>query len=748
MSTAAPTPAEMGKTALLVRMNELQSENYSLRSRLQSTVEELRIAQRAAQKKVNTSPAAPAVSQRAASLEVVSCTIDKEVQTTTAGSPGGTSDQQYIQKITKLQQELQIRSDKIAALESGTARTAASANGAAINVYALEGELAQVQAHNVALEAALRRSQAVEALDAGSSDVLRELRAELAHVLEQRSILQAKADALGRENHQQRIALGLERQSHGTAGPSPAIVPAGGGALVVVAGEDSAQCELSQAKTLFRLYGKQWSTEELERLLHQDESLEVDKRLHGQQEHSNAPLLHIEQTLAANQQLRDELSSVKDDLMLSHQKIEELSVTVQLHAKYQDLHVSKSAEIAASESAQQAASEIAFLCDTLAAMKSETEYLNRKLSGVIGERDTALAAFEELRLRSDQLLHGCEEIASNTQQEAQVTIQAAQIQLRSRERELSLLRGELLVLSRQLDEQRQLKASLESELVECRTKLMSVKDTCSAVRTEAKQAKMDKQAALLQLSAVQKQLISAQEKSRQLEGQLATAHRVNVVESSRQRRGGSARASSPSGGDVSGTPSEADGVAADASPGKQRVSSGKRAVTPNGKGRSGVAGLSSGDSDELKQCFLSLQALVPEALTARDVTNALRTSFEKTSEHRGLLEAELRKKASALAKAKKNELELQEKIEGLQKKVAHLNVLERKLEGKDKLIDKTKREMQAIKDEDTKVQRKNKDDLIRIAADKTSLEHELALVRRELDEGKEVMLQLLRESID
>ncbi|CUE87059.1 Hypothetical protein, putative, partial [Bodo saltans] len=426
---AAP-PAEMGKTALLVRMNELQSENYSLRSRLQSTVEELRVAQRAAQKKAGGTQAAassspPAVARRAASVEVVSCTIDKEVQTVAAG-PVSNNEQLYLQKISKLQHELQIRGDKIAALESGS-RLGVNAEHVAKSAHAVESELARVQAHNTALEAALHRAQAVEALDASSSDVLRELRAELAHVLEQRASLQAKADALGRENHQQRVALGLERQQS-TAGPSP---PVGSHALVAAAAaaeesaqnelsqartlfrfaEESAQNELSQARTLFRLYGKQWSTEELERLLHQDESFEVDKRLHDQHQHANAPLLHIEQTLHANQQLRDELSNTKDDLMLAHQKIEELSVTVQLHAKYQDLHVSKSAEIAASESAQQAASEIAFLCDTLAAMKAETEYLNRKLSGVVGERDTALAAFEELRLRSDQLLHGCEEIA-------------------------------------------------------------------------------------------------------------------------------------------------------------------------------------------------------------------------------------------------------------------------------------------------------------------------------------------------
>lgn len=735
---------ELGKTALLVRMNELQSENHSLRSRLQSTVEELRVAQRVAQKKVAATASQPqSATKRAASVEVL-CTIDRDTQTI---APAGSND--HLQKIAKLQQELQIRNDKISALEGSSPRHSASDKPTPTSAVAeksgsksysvLEGEVSKLQSHCAALEAALRRSQTVEALDTGSSEAIRELRSELAHVLEQRSALQAKVDGLARENHQQRIALGLER-----TGPSssPSSV-----ATSVAAAEDAAQRELSHIATMFRLCGKTWSTDELERLLHQDEALEVDRRLQQQHQSANAPLLHIEQTLAANQQLREELASTKDDLMKAHQKIEELSVTVQLQSKYQDLHVSKSAEIAASESAQQAASEIAFLCDTLAAMKAETEYLSRKLTGVVGERDTAIMAFEELRQRSDQLLNGCEEIASNTQQEAQVTIQAAHVQLRSRERELSLLRGELLVSSRQLDEQRQLRSSLESELVECRTKLMSVKDTCSAVRTEAKQAKQDKQAAQSQVASLQKQLSSAQDKARQLEGQLASAHRANVVESSRQRRSGSARAASPS-GDASGAPSETDGLG-DTTPGKRTS---KRAATPNGKGaRSGNSASASGSDaggEELKQCFLALQALVPDALTARDVTNAIRTSFDKTSEHRGLLEAELRKKSSALAKAKKAELDLQEKNEALQKKVAHLNVLERKLDGKDKLIDKTKRELQAFKDEDTKAQKKCKDDVQRIAAEKTSLEHELALVRRELDEGKAVMLQLLRESID
>lgn len=719
---------QVGKTGLLVRMNELQSENFSLRSRLQSTVEELRIAQRAAQKKSSTP--APARGARASSVEV-SCTVDREAQTT------GATICDYQQKVSRLQQELHVRNDKISALEAAHANHVSQAlTSTPPRNKSDDVELVRAKEHIATLEATLRRTKALQSLDDGSADVVRELRNELAHVLESNNVLQSRVDALQRENRQQRIALGLDGGSGTPQQPEEEVSRE--------APQRQRDDSLTRVQTLFRLYGKTWSVDEVERLLHQDETIEVDKRLRDQHASSSGPLLHIEHTLAANQQLRDELSMARDELLSAHQKIEELTVTVQLHGRYQDLHVSKSAEMAASEGAQQAASEIAFLCDTLAAMKMETEFLGRKLTRASSERDAAVAAFEELRVRSEQMLHGCEEIATSSQQDAQTTIQAAHIQLRSRERELSLLRGELLGVSRQLEEQRQLKTSLENDLVECRTKLLSVKDTCSTVRTEAKQAKLDKQAALAQVSSIQKQLSACQDKARILEGQLAVAHRSNAEISQRNARRRSGRSVSPSATSVSNTEDPREDVGSQDTEQHPSLVVKQRTATPSSKRFS----TNGGDSDELKQCFLELQGLVPGALTARDVTKALRANLEKATEHRSLLETELRKKSSALAKAKKTETELLEKIEALQKKVSHVAALEKKLDGKDKLIDKTKRELQAIKDEDTKTQRKNKDDVLRMTSEKEKLEQELALVRRELDEGKEVMLQLLRESID
>jgi hypothetical protein len=718
--------AELGKTALLVRMNELQSENHSLRSRLQSTLDELRTAQRLRKH------GSPLAHQRASSVEI-SCTMDREVQTT------GPSNVDAHMRITKLQHELQQKGERIASLEQQVSfyKNAASPSEKVsrssprqmppmMSDETTSAELVRLQAQN----AALGRLQAVSALDNGSTGVSQELRAELAHALEQKRALQSRVDELQRENWQQRSALGLDRSIGETSLPARRDD-----------GNDEPRALISKMQTLFRLYGKRWSYEELERLLQQDESFEVDRRLQRNDQDNTAGgggLLHIQQTLVANQQLRDELSAAKDSLMQAHQKIEELTVTVQLHGKYQDLRVSKSAEVAASESAHQAATEIAFLCDTLAAMKAETEYLNRKLTTATSERDCVAAAFEELRVRSEQMLHGCETIATTTQQDAHATIQATQAQLRSRERELSLLRGELLSITRQLDEQRQLKVSLENELVECRTKLMSIKETCSNVRTEAKQAKLDKQAALTQVTSLQKQLSASQEKARLAEAQLASAQ----MESSRFRARPEPhrfRTVSPS---ATSHETHDDKTEGSSSPTKNRSLT--PGTTYRGDAKSRAA---TDDCGELKQCFVILQALVPDALTARDVTTALRTSFDKSAEHRRLLEAELRKKSSALAKAKKTEVEQEDLVNTLKKKVAHLSVLERKLEGKDKLIDKTKRELQSIKDEDTKAHHRMRENFAKLSEEKNALQRELSLVQQELDEGKEVMVQLLREHI-
>ena len=625
-----------------------------------------------------------------------------------------------------------------------------------------------------------------------------------------------------------------------------------------------------EAARLFRLYDRPFSVEEISKLLDSNETSSAaldfpnedggDGGGASSSPGSSRQKAMIQQ-ISASLALREELDACQSELVAAHERIDELSFALELEQRhvaqlrFNQVTSSNNADVLInSEAAKQAAEEIAFLCDTLAATREEADRLEKSLQTARLERDAALAAFSELKQRSEEVLFGCHEISETARIDADSSIQVVMMHLKAKEKDLHLLRNQYAQHKIVFEDLKKVKIGLEKELIETKTKNLSLKEMVTKLQEEHRRSTVtiaDLRARVTSLKSSQaqqqQQATATGESDITTDGdgnQRGVNRRASPASSTNRRRVASANsrgksaedevedggAESPmSGGDdvpnrsrspnslrpprkrsaarkaakqhstdltaddgsvvvvkpqrdltaniprsfrpaYASTPATSNGTML--SPNSKKQTHGSRSVLTasdspaNGrKNYSGADGAGPGDDgnaedtsadngginyrveyEEMKSCLLLLAPKVPGATTARDVTSGLLDGLEKITVHCQKVETELRKKSTQFQVLKRQHAETREQVEALERKVAHVSVLEKKIESKDRLLDKTKKEHATVLAELTKQRVMLDGQVAEKANELERLRAELAVAHMELSEGRELMLQLIKES--
>lgn len=535
---------------------------------------------------------------------------------------------------------------------------------------------------------------------------------------------------------------------------------------------------------LFRLYKRPFTPEGVEAALREADSatqraavLQSELALQGQLSAAGGGAVTTSGSAApinGHGELQRELDTTRRDLMEAHERIDELEYAIELERKERARH----SAFMGTDANKQAAAEIAFLCDTLAATRTEMERLSARLETAEIERDAAVASFHDLRTRSEDMLRGCQAITESARVDADSSIQQMVHATRQQNHEVNLLRGQLAALNRQLDEAKKRRDAAEKEATATKLKLTQMRDSVARLREdyntqavalrEARAAAASAGGNVFALNAA-----SAASASAALSQLPPSASPIREGSHGASAGGRSASADPTSlqaleaalgqGEDPADTSASARAAGSRATAGgaitlraPSANSSNTVARTPHRaaspaprRAKSGAddGGIDyRGEYEELHGCFLLLAPMVPGAVTAREVTQGICAGLEKLNERIKAFEVEVRKRTTQVQTLKKDLAAAQELISSLDKKTAHMAVVEKKLEHKEKQAERARRMLTATKSEAEKSLQEVSFEKETLAVELERTKEALALARRELAEGRELMMSLIQES--
>jgi hypothetical protein len=487
---------------------------------------------------------------------------------------------------------------------------------------------------------------------------------------------------------------------------------------------------------------------------------------------------------AVVRELTTDLENARKELTAAHQHIDELHYALELEKRERfnpqnllqrysaaDATATRDTIVLSDDAQKQAAAEISFLCDTLAATKSDAESLRAQLEQASLERDSALHSFRELKAKTESVLLGCQQITEATRADADAAIASLTHTVRTKDSEIFSLRGQLAALQREFEKAtKALHASqLESD---------AVKQRVAAVQSAMSKLREDSNAQAAQLREVRAQLAahhaSALSSPRGTNesytprvprvkptsaDKAPAAHRsphtpVNVSVLSGIQALQQELDRKESEGDAArrlqefGSPSPTLTRSEPRSPSRRRTPKASSLVPPKAEGSPSdelSAEQLRQEYEELRSCFIELSAVAPNATTAREVTDALVAALDAQKERCSAVEKELRKRTTALQTLKKELNVSRDTVLELDKRTSQASALEQRVTALGRQLDKQKRAAVQLATEKTESEEAFKLRIAELEAELERTREALSAARQELREGRELMLTLIGE---
>ena len=542
---------------------------------------------------------------------------------------------------------------------------------------------------------------------------------------------------------------------------------------------------------MFRAHGLQMDESTVESLLHA--RLHREEMLRDQRRDDAA---HVARSHTVTvHELQANLETARNELVDAHRTIDELRYALDLekrerfnpHALLSHYaegggftggdHGAAAGPGSQDSSMKQASAEIAFVCDTLAATKSEAESLAQELQQAVLERDAALASFKELKARSEDVLRNCHAITESARADADQAVTQLTTMVRQKDNDIFSLRGQTAALNRDLDKMTRARDTVAKEAETFKQRVATVQMAMSKLREDAN------------AQAVQLRELRAQQAAHASSMSVATTTPRSAVPTPRgfgrsplnKPAASPIRRSTGRSASAEGTTSiQALQAALDArdnerssvsrlttfggnnqAPHSPVVPDGVpraegAAATPEKKGRGRAAAADSGmpseelqaEYEELRTCFLALAAMTPAAQTAREVTTALTNAFQTQREHTTALETELRKRTTMLQALKKDLTAAKVKIEEMERANSQVQLLESKLTVATKQAEKTKKALSTARDDKATVEADTEAKVRSLEAELEETRDALMTTRQELLEGRSLMMNLIGDDDD
>ena len=481
---------------------------------------------------------------------------------------------------------------------------------------------------------------------------------------------------------------------------------------------------------LFAIYRRPFTPECVESLLLEADSASEQRAATESMQRALATQEHEPQ----NADLQSALDTARRELIEAHEKIDELHYALDLERRDRAHHGDLADTSVASK---QATAEISFLCDTLAATRSELELLQRKATEAEAERDAAVGSFEDLKRRTKDMFEGCQHIAETTRRDADESIMTLSAQIRQKDHEVNTLRGQIAALHRTLENTQQSRDSIHKEAEAFKSRITALTSSITRLREDYNAQSV----ALREARSFAASFSSLAMQSPRPGG--ATAHGSPSAKPSGKASPSPIRKSQ--GGRSTSAEGHSSGIQALAAALKRGDSSPRAASEKKAATSDNVDENLKEECEEFRNCFLMLAPLVPQAETAREVASGVCAGVEKLNSRIASLEREVKKKTVALQTTKKDFVALQESISALERKAATVDELNRKVEAKEKAQEKSKRLLAVAQGEADKQRKEFELKISSLESELGSTNKALLQAKKELAEGRELMMNLLKE---